>query len=404
MRYKTLLLVLSMLFVFSACDDDDDDSSPEISKGDIAIGTSLPNPDGTTGSSYLQLVEDFKQMSIDNSRAEQIPYSGPCFIYGEDIFVLPGLGGDVMYKFSRNENKELIKTGELVFPANSTAFNFLKVTDEKAYVSFMGIAKIWVINPKTMTKMTEIDLSGYGVGDANPDASAMRIRDGKLYVSLIQMVGGFFPDPFRPYTDILIINTTNNTPEKMVTDSLSGLSTPTRPYDSNTLFMDENNDLYVVCLGAFGFVPGHKTGIHRIKNGETEFDTSYAFVINDVEVSGELPENKIDVVLGALYMGNGKLYANANFPAYYSNQPDQYNDRTARPVVIDLVARTVTLLPFDRSNQFATVNSMDDKVIFGLVTESKQGFFSYDILTKTASQNPVITTTSYPWYIDRFEN
>jgi len=408
MRFQTLLFILSILFTFSACDDDD---NPELTKGNIAIATTIPNPDGLSGSSYLQLTETFNTKTLDNSLAYQMPFSSPCYIFDDDIFVMPGLSSDILTKYSRNENKELVKTGSLLLPSGSWAFNMVKTSDEKAYVALWGSGEIWEINPTTMIPTDTIDVSSYGVGDVNPDPTGMCIRDGKLYVALYQIVGGYYPLVNRPFSDMLIINTTTNTVDKMIsTESLpglssTGLSTPTRPIDNQTIFIDENNDIYVVCTGALGGYPGvHKTGLLRINSNETDFDESYKFVVSDSTVIGE--SNAPGYIANVIYMGNGKLYANINFPAYYDPvDPSDYFDRTVAPVLIDIYAQTVTKLPFTkRSNGFTNISKYNDKIIYGMITDSDQGFYTYDLLTGEASSKPVITTKGYPAFFGYFDN
>ncbi len=409
MRFKTLLYALSVLFIFSACDEDD--NSPQLSRGDIAISTTIPNPDGMTGSSYLQLTESFSKKTLDNSRAEQIPYATGVIKVDDDIFVMPGFNSNILKKFGRNENKELIQTGSISLPTLSLPYQMVKASNDKVYLAFWGGGKIWIINPITMEKTGEIDVSSYARGgDSNPDPSAMLIRDGKLYVGLYQAVGGFYPSQDYPYADVLIINTATDAVEKMITTEgntdleATGLSTATRPVDNNTIFVDENNDIYVVCIGGFGVTPGHKTGILKIKNGDSDFDPSYKFIVADSSVTGE--SEKIGYIANVKYMGDGKLYANANFPAYYDPvNPSEYFDRTVWPVVIDIYNKTITKLPFTkRSNAFATLSEYKGKLIYGLITDSDQGFFTYDTTTGMASSSPVITTTGFPGFFGSFDD
>ena len=408
MRFKTLLYALSVLFIFSACDEDD--NSPQLSRGDIVISTTIPNPDGMTGSSYLQLTESFSKKTLDNSKAEQIPYSAGVTKFDDDIFVMPGFTSNPIKKFGRNENKELVQTGSLTVPAGSLPFLMLKASSDKIYLPFWSGGKIWIFNPITMEKTGEIDVSSYGRDDGNPDPSAMVIRDGKLYVGLFQAIGGFYPDPKYPFADVLIIDIATDAVDKMITTETipgldtTGLSTPTRPIDNNTIFVDENNDIYVVCIGGFGQTPGHKTGIVKIKSGETDFDPSYKFVVADSTVIGET--NKIGYIANAMYMGNGKLYASANFPAYYdSENPSEYFDRTVSPVVIDIYNKTITKLPFTKkSNAFATLSEYNGKLIYGMITDTDQGFYTYDITSGIASSSPVITTTGFPGFFGSFDD
>jgi len=147
---------------------------------------------------------------------------------------------------------------------------------------------------------------------------------------------------------------------------------------------------------------GHKAGILRIKSGETEFDENYKFTITGASAAGEV--NTISYLLNVVYMDDGKLYANAVFPAYYGNTSDPYEERIIWPVLIDLRAQTITKLPFTkRSSGFACISVYNEKIIFGMSTDSDQGFYSYDPLTGEASSKPVITTTGYPSYFIQFK-
>lgn len=70
----------------------------------------------------------------------------------------------------------------------------------------MNKPEILVINPNSLRVIYKIEISKYALGDKCPDAGAMIIRDGKLFVELNQMGGGFFSAKDRPYSDVLIIN------------------------------------------------------------------------------------------------------------------------------------------------------------------------------------------------------
>jgi len=400
MKINSIFLALSLLAVFSSCKKDDDELS--LSSGKILVSTMLPNPDGMSGSAYMQLMEDMSAKSLTNSTAIPTPYGTPPIVYGDDVFVLPGYTGEtyIMTKYSR-VNGTLVKQGDYTLPSQSGATNIVTKGD-LAYVSCALIGKILVINHKTMQLVKEIDITSYGVGDQNPDPSSMLIRDNQLFVALTQMVGGYFPAPTRPYSDVLIINTDNNEVLKMITDSTTGISCPTRPIDPNSIFMDENKDIYIVGVGAWGALPGHKSGILRIKAGETEFDNSYQFVFNSTAITGET--NPLDYVHAVKYSGNGKLYGTANIPAYYGNPVNYITDRTVIPVEIDITAKTIKKLDFPYSNSFGVaVGVCDGQVVFGLATTSSTGYFTYNPTTGESSSSAVVTTTGYPYSFVSFE-
>lgn len=361
----------------------------------------LPNPDGMSGSAYMQLIGNIEPASYNNTTAFPVPYSSVLCVCGNDVFVVPGWTGDtdVMIKYSR-ENGKLVKKGQYTLQANSGATNVVTKGDI-AYIACSLLGKIVVLNHQTMTKVTEIDLTSLGVGDQNPEPASMLIRDNQLFVGLNQMVGGYFPAPARPYSDVAIINTDNNELIKMITENTSGISTPTRPIDPNSIFMDENKNVYVVGIGAWGALPGHKSGILRIKAGETEFDSSYKFVFNSTAVEGET--NPLDYIQDVKYAGNNKLYGTANILAYYGNPINYIEDRTVIPVEIDLATKTIKKLNFPYSNSFGvSVGVYDDMVVFGLATSASNGYFTYDPATKVTSSSAVITTVGYPYTFTSF--
>jgi hypothetical protein len=402
MKTKLATFFLSMLLIFFSSCDDVNDPDEVGAEGNILVSTILPNPDGMSGSAYIQLIDNLDSKALTNAAAIPIPYSSVPCISGDNVFVLPGWGGesDIMTKYTK-VGVELVKQGEYTLDAQSGATNIVTKGD-LAYVACALLGKVLVINHKEMELVAEIDISSYGVGDQNPDPSSMLIRDNLLFVPLTQMVGGYYPAPERPYSDVLIINTGTNEVVKMITESTSGISTPTRPVDPYTIFMTENNDIYIVCLGAWGALPGHNSGILRIKAGETEFDDSYKFVFNTTSINGE--ENMLDYVHAVKYAGNNKLYGTANIPAYYGSPINFITDRTVIPVEIDLEARTIKKLDFSYSNSYGVaVGLYEDNVVFGLATTSSNGFYTYNVATGAASSSATVTTEGYPYSFVAFE-
>lgn len=396
------IFLILMAVLLTNCDDDDNSTNPETESGNILVTTMLPNPDGQSGAAYMQLIDNLNEKSLNNNTAFPIPFSSVPHIIGDDVFVLPGWGGDtdILVKYTRSGG-ELIKQGELTMPSASGGTNIV-VKENSGYVACPGIGQIVVIDHEKMEITESIDITAYGVGDQNPEPSAMLIRDNHLFVGLSQMVGGFFPAIERPYSDVMIINTDNNQVMKVITDSTSGISTPTRPIDPYSIFMDENNDIYVYGIGAWGFVPGHYSGLLRIKNGETEFDESYKFVFNTTPVDGE--STPLDYVHAIRYAGNNKLYGTGNFPAYYGDPMNFLTDRTVVPIEIDMSAKTIKKLDFPYSNSFGvSVGVFEDLAVFGLATTNSNGYYTYNPSTGQASSSAVVTTDGYTFGFFTFE-
>ena len=389
---KLVTLLVATVVTSAACDKDD--PTPEIAKGEIAIVSALPNPNGMSGSTYLQLIDDLSPKTYDNKTAFPFTLADQIVMRGEDLYVLSFAESDVIKKYTRGSDKKLSETGQLTVEANAAPAGIILKNATKAYISLSGRGKLLIINPSTMTKTGEIDLKSYAVGDDNPDPSQMIIRDGKLFVTLHQMVGGYFPAPDRKKSDVLIINTETDVVEKMITEETSGISQPSRIVDCKQIFMDENKDIYIVCMGAFGAVPGHKMGVLRIKNGETEFDNSYNFNMSDATISGE--SNKSNMPSMVQYGGNGKLYALLNIPAYMSNPPNYVADKNCIAVEIDLYAKTIKKLDLPKGNMYGGVGIYNDKIIFGISSDTENGFYTYDMTTQEASSTALIKTTGFP--------
>lgn len=399
---KTLLRfsLLSFILLFAACSKDDNKKGGSTNQGDWdnLIVTTIPNPDGLTGSTYMQLMGEFVPSSYDNSKAIPTPFMALPYIYGKDVYVLPAWDSQQeVVKYSLVKGVGLQKQGTLVVPPSSGATSVAIKSADKAYLALAFLGKIVIFNPTTMVKTGEIDITEYGLDDKNPDPGAMLIRDGLLFVGLNQMVGGYVPK--YKSADVLVINTESDKVEKLIRDEASGLSTATRPIDQRSIFMDEKEDIYVVCYSGFGFAEGHKAGILRIKKGTTEFDAAYTWNLTEQEIAGN--SNKMDWLHWVQYTRNGKLYAIANLPVYHSSPRDYVKDRTAVPVELDLYNKTVKTISLPRSTSWGTIGLLGDLLIYGLNGEDN-GFYTFDPVSGEGSKSPIVKIVGRPQMFHHF--
>lgn len=403
MNKKTILLaMMSIVLITSACKKNDD---PEVNlpggKGDIAILTIIPNPDGMTGGQFIQLIDGL-QPTVDNANAIAVGYGGASpYFNGNDMYVFPSYMGDTkneLVKYTRS-NRQFTKAGTLKLPEKSGATNIVQLSAEKAYLGCASIGKIIIFNPQKMEKTGEIDLTSLGIEDKNPDIGAMIIRDGLLYVGLNQMVGGWIPPATYTNSDIAIIDTKTDKLLKMISETTSHISMATRPIDPYCIFADEKNDIYVSCIGAFGMLPGteHKAGVLRIKSGETEFDQSYKFTITGAAIQGE--QKTAGFISSIVYAGNGKAYAYINVPGYYKPGEMGHSAIADRAVEIDLYNKTMKKIDgLELSNGYGvSVAKYNNKIIFGNASEKAKGFYLYDIATQKVSEKPVIVPVGNPY-------
>lgn len=395
-RSWQLIALCSVMFLATACSDDDktvteDDSNEK----KVLIGATSMNPDGYSGSSYIQLIANTESAYYDNQTALPISFGVIPILYKDWVFEAPIYGEKgTLEKYERTDEGTLVQSGSLQLTSGAQGAQMAFVSDEKAYLSIWNQGKIIVLNPTTMEQLSVIDVSEYGIGDEDPNPTCMVIRDGKLFVTLAQLVGGYFPDANRPYTDVLIIDTNTDKPEKMITEKTSGFSYPSRPLDDKSVFMDEDGDIYMICLGIYGTADA-KLGILRIKNGETEFDSDYIFTLSETAIDGD--PNTPDVLYGVQYAGNGKLYAIAQIYAYHSNPPSFLNDRTTLAVEIDLKSKTIKKLPdLPRGNGFGSIGIYNGKIVVGIASDNSKGYHIYDPSTGTATSEPVITVEGEP--------
>ena len=404
MKILLRFTIIGLLFTGLFSCEKDDDNNDITSSGEILIATRIPNPDGMSGSAYTQLISNLEASSYDNSTALPTSYSVPPIVIGEDVYDLPGFSGetDVLKKYSRIDGK-LVEQGTFTLPENSGA-NALVTKGNTAYISLCFLGRILVIDHTTMTKIADVDISSYGVGDENPDPAIMVLRDDLLFIGLNQIVGGFYPNPNRACADILVFDTKTNQPVKMITDSISGFSMPTKPEaDEKSIFIDENNDIYVNCISGFGSI-GHKSGLLRIKSGETEFDNTYSFCVSETTIKGEA--NKASYLVGIQYAGNGKLYASANINEYYSNPPNYLEDRSIVALELDLIQKTINLIDIPRSNNFGAGVGLynNSAVVFGFSTTTQNGFFTYNPITNEVSAEAPITVEGFPATFRQFNS
>lgn len=401
-RFTTFISVV-VLFMTS-CNNNDDPTPPNLegAEGKYLIGTTIMNPQTYSGRSYFQLLEKITGQKIDNKKAISAPLSYPK-IQGNDIYLFPAYKGETvseLQKYTR-KNGNMTKTGALPVPENSSATNIVFASKTKAYLAMAGMGKIWIFNPQTMKKTGEIDITKLGIEDNNPDPGAMILRDGFLYVGLNQMVGGFIPKPERPYADVAIIDTKTDSLLKMITEKISGMSMPTRPIISNSIFKDEKNDIYIACTGAFGKIPTHKTGFLRIKSGKTEFDKDYKWDLTQTNIEGEA--NKTSFIETVVYKGEGKAYGYTHIPAYEKEGETAYTAFAMEAVEFDLYKKTIKKLNLPMANSLSVgVYKYKDLIVFASFNQKASGFYSYNPKNEEV-KGPILETTGYPVLFHYFE-
>ncbi|MCR5697500.1 MAG: DUF4374 domain-containing protein [Marinilabiliaceae bacterium] len=403
MKIKHLLVLATIVASFIACDNDETGSA---TSGNILFSTTVTNQDGSSGSGYLQVIQNLESGAhYDNTNAIPLGFgSYPCVCESGNIYIFPDYMGGTELKLKRftlNANKELELQGSMTLPANSSAAIVVEASNEKAYVCCQSLDLIIVFNPTTMTEISRIDLSSLRNEGLSAYPGAMYIRDGILYVALEQYNAQWMPN--ENALEMALYNVSDDTFIKKIRNTSLGLCGPTRPIDNQSIFEDENGDLYINCTGSFGYIPGLDGGMARIKKGETEFDESYSINLSKTQVSG-LSCNYLNVLLMCRYVGGGKMFS---YGYAYALEPDNTNTYLARigvPVIVDIYNKTIQViegLPLSNGHGVA-MGQHQDKMVYGSANDEYNGFCTYDLNTGTI-ETKVITVTGYPSFFYSFD-
>jgi hypothetical protein len=160
--------------------------------------------------------------------------------------------------------------------------------------------------------------------------------------------------------------------------------------------VDELGDLYVYCTSSFGFNPAQSLGFLRIRAGQDEFDPNY--FLNTSSMTIDAGDGNFTLLNGLGYVGNGHVYGLAIVPSLESNPPNYVSDRASVVGDVNLYTQQDTTVPVPHSNSIASgVDYLDDgTILLGLSTTTGVGIYSYDPVTRTASDGPIISTAGDP--------
>lgn len=403
--HLSLCLIGTFLLAILLSSCDKKPLTPDLPSGNesIVFSTSLVNSDGMSGNGYLQVIGALNNKKYDNSNAIPVGFGTTPIYIGKHVYVLPDYMGNSkaqLTRYSVDVQNKLVREGAMELPAGAAASCVTEASADKAYVSFNMVGKVFAFNPKTMQKIAEIDLNHLKHSNTNVAPGSMRVKEGKLYVGL----GQFDPKwmPLHKEAEFAVIDVATDKVEKKISDSTSGLSVATRPIDPNSIFITDNGNLYASCMGSFGFNPEFPGGIIRIKKGETEIDKGWNMRLSDIdiEVSDVVPATKMmkaDYIASMYYAGGNTVYAYVGIYALDPDNKDPYRAYYCLPVIIDLVAKTITQIKgMPVSNPHATaIGRYKDSIIFGNTNKHKSGFYRYNPQTKQVD-GPVIETQGNP--------
>ena len=361
-------LVLLSLVGLTSCGKDSPDFPPS-TKSEVGFVHSVNIGENT----YISLFKDLSVSSLNTDNALVLPKGAFTFVYKNKIYVTDT---EHLYKYIPKDGILVQEGNTMLFPSGAKATYITFLSEKKAYVSCLGLGKVWIIDPSSMTKTGEIDLSGYSLGklagDNNPEPCASIIRDGILYVTLCQLKSAY---SCEKGAHIALIDTKTDKPIKMISDPRATMASSMTP--AGDPFVDEKGDIYFYCVAMFGYQPGVKEGFLRIKKGEQDFDNSYCFTLADVNLEG-VKGNRTSYAYNKVYGGNGNVYGYLNIPGAASNPPDYVHDKSFQAFEINLYDKTCKKMDLDGTTGWAaSVCKSGDDIVFGMSTDKGTGYFVY---------------------------
>lgn len=361
-----------------SCGNDRPDPTPTPPDGENTEFVHSLNVLEDNVNTYVSLFKGLNVGEVNTDKALIHHHGAYTFVYKNKVYVTDT---QHWYKYAVNGD-ELTQEGQtLEFPDRAFAVYITFVSDTKAYISCLGLGKLFIIDPSTMTKTGEIDLSQFAIGresgDNDPCPGPSVIRDGILYVSLLQLKGGSL---YNPHTGahVALIDINTDKPIKAISDNRATMIAQSVP--SGDPFIDENGDIYFYCVAAFGVSPSLKEGFLRIKKGEQDFDQSYYFPIGDKNIP-DVKGNKASYIYTKVYAGKGKVYGFLVIPGLMNDplQPDFSKDYNFQPFEINIYNNTLKKLNFDPTPGWAAaICKSGDDIVFGMATTTHgAGYYIY---------------------------
>lgn len=388
-NWQFAIICSVVMLLGTSCDNNGNEPTPNSllgGEGRILIGTTVKNADGKGGQSYLQQIPELSG-TLSMIKGIQIGFSASVSVTGNDIFVFPEFGTNgkqVITKFEHSE-KGLKNVAEMQIPPNSYPVNLTRVSDNKAYIPMYNLGKVLVINPKTMSKTGEIDLSQYAYKDNSTEPAYGIIRDNIYYLPLDQIGSNWMPYEDYRQADVALINTKTDQVMSIISEKKSGLCFPTRPFLKDMIFTTEQNDIYIACTGYFGYNPQYlKNGFVCIPAGRQAFDESKTWDISNTPIAGT--SYKSASVYNCKYIGNDKVAAYIGVLEFMGENP--YTARNTMAVMIDLKAKSIEKIdgiPFTDGHSVA-IEYHNGEVLFAAYGVDASGVFAYNPTTKKVRQ------------------
>ena len=399
---------LGLLTLLSSCGKRNDQPTPPTpNPGEVTplklpehliFLTSVTGGDGSPSASYLISTGRIIPGKFTNANGLPLEVGNTPYYWEGRTYTFPGIMGSTKSQlgcYLEQIDQTYRQVGALPVAGTAATTAMAVLSKDKAYISNWGSGTVQVINPLTLTSTKTIDLNKYAHEGALVRPSVMVLRDGLLYVALCQLNAQW--QTVKEQADIAIIDTQKDELLKVISDTKHKLTFCSRPIDPNSMFIDEQGDIYVNCLGSMEdpLHPNQKAGFLRIKKGETEFDPSYMLRTADIKPEGVA--HNVDFFSSIAYLGKGKVLALASInkldPDLAKNMYMAYVHRLA---LIDLQAKTIRVIgdqPASTAMAIGVTYDGSRYAYYSYTSKERQGIYCYDTQTgKIDPEEPYITT------------
>ncbi len=387
MKNNMLFAAAALTLLCASCEKNENPAEEVFGgEGNVLIETTVKNTDGASGQSYLQQIPELSG-DVNMTEGIQIGFSSSLSFMGNSVFVFPEFGTNSKQNILKYEHtaKGLKPAGELQIIPNSYPVNLSAVSSQKAYVPMYNLGKVMVINPTTMESLGEIDLTSYAHGDSSADPSAGLVYGGYYYLPLDQINSSWMPYEDHRQVDVAVIDCATDKVVKVLSETASGMSFPTRPINMDMIFADEQGDIYVACVGYFGYNPEHlENGFVCISSSTNEYVESNSWEISGTAIEGS--EFKAASIYNCKYIGNGLVAAYVGIVELMGDNP--YTARNSMAVMMDLKKHTIKKIegvPYSDGHSVA-IEYHNGEVLFSAYGVNKAGVFSYNPITGEVKQ------------------
>lgn len=378
---KLVLPVLSLCsaLLFSSCDSNDDSPSPDATESAYVMSLAVQGSDGIF-SYYTVPFSDLMTGSL-SAKGQGIEQSG-YFDFtqiGKTIYSIGGLDDVNVVGISKNESGELKQIGNVSFP-NSLS-DIVKADDNTLIgvemASTSDVIKFHTVSPNTVTVTnTKQHLVSAITSLKAPSYSGMAISGNYLYLSYYISDPTTYATPHTDKAQIAVFTYPGLEFQRVIEDTRTG---PIGGFNTKSgLIEDEQGDVYALShtnpANGYSQVT-NKPGILRIKSGETSFDQTYYFDVDQVTGGKTISHLK--------YLGNGKAFAEINTAP--RNQQAAWTDGPLKSAIIDLNSKTINYingLPEHAGNGRRLAALQEGKYVYMAIPE-ESSIFVYRIDTET---------------------